>query len=265
MKGSTKQLGGIPCPGCPIYPHIPDEQFRFPSCELCHWPAIGVGSTHVWRCAYCRHRNEHGLLRPRVSAVLLRLEDIDPCARQLEVADPRYGRYLVPQIRPSPGQAPWHPGPGTLPGVAGWTAGPTRPNRTGAPRWTAAPGRAAVPCPDVAPGPVATPGRITASGRRRDAGHERAGRAVYARGTVAGLPVLIVGGDRPYPYPLGLAEDDPEPCAFGSRATRIACPCAQIAPCLHGQALYAHVVSTIVAPPVPAGAGQRAALSRSAC
>src|SRR6266567_4495190 len=53
MKGSTNQLGGIPCPGCPIYPHIPDGQFRFPSCELCHWPAIGVGSTHVWPCAFC--------------------------------------------------------------------------------------------------------------------------------------------------------------------------------------------------------------------
>jgi hypothetical protein len=89
---------------------------------------------------------------------------------------------------------------------------------------------------------------------------------VYARATVAGLPVLIVGGDRPYPYPLGLAEEDPEPCAFGSRATRIACPCAQFAPCLHGQALYAHVVSTILVPPVPAGPVRlAAAFSRSAC
>jgi hypothetical protein len=73
--------------------------------------------------------------------------------------------------------------------------------------------------------------------------HDRAGRPVFARATVASLPVLIVGGDRPYPYPLGLAEDDSEPCAFGSRATRIACPCDQPAPCPHGQALYAHVVT----------------------
>ena len=89
--------------------------------------------------------------------------------------------------------------------------------------------------------------------------HDRVGRPVFARATVAGLPVLIVGGDRPYPYPLGLAEDDREPCAFGSRATRIACPCDQPPPCQHGQALYAHVV-TLAHPawrPAPA-------LSRSA-
>jgi hypothetical protein len=302
MKGSTKQLGGIPCPGCPIYSHIPDEQFRFPSCELCHWPAIGVGSTHVWRCAYCRHWNEHGLLRPRVSAVLLRLADTDPAARQLAIADARYGRYLLPPSRPSPrSRTPGRPEPGPLPGVTGWTAGPTRPNRIGAPRWTAAPGRATLPWLETAPGraapartavpdrvsmparvagpdrvavparvagadQVAVPARVAAPGRRRVAGPERAGRPVYARATVAGLPVLIVGGDRPYPYPLGLAEDDPEPCAFGSRATRIACPCAQIAPCLHGQALYAHVVAPIVAPPLPAGTAPCAAtLSRCAC
>jgi hypothetical protein len=77
--------------------------------------------------------------------------------------------------------------------------------------------------------------------------------------------VLIVGGDRPHAYPLGLAEQDPEPCSFGSRATRIACPCDQPPPCVHGQALYAHVVSP-AAPPAPAGqALSAAALSRSAC
>src|SRR6266536_457891 len=212
MKGSTNQLGGIPCPGCPIYPHIPDGQFRFPSCELCHWPAIGVGSTHVWRCAYCRHWNQHGHLRPRVSAVLLRLADIDPAARRLAVADPRYGRYLLPRTRPSPCdlRSPWRPGASALAGPSGWTGG---------------------------------------AGRRPVAGPARAGRPVYATATVAGLPVLIIGGDRPYPYPLGLSEHDPEPCAFGSRATRIACPCDQPAPCLHGQALYAHAVTLVAAPP----------------
>jgi hypothetical protein len=85
-------------------------------------------------------------------------------------------------------------------------------------------------------------------GRRRVAVEDREGRPVYARATVAGLPVLIVGGDRPYPHPLGLAEHDPEPCSFATRATRIACPCDQPPPCLHGQALYAHVVAPAVVP-----------------
>lgn len=206
MESSAIRPGGIPCPGCPIYPHIPDSQFRFPSCELCHWPAIGVGSTHVWRCAYCRHRNEHGLLRPRVIAALLLLADIDPAARQLDVVDPRYGRYPIPRARLSPRQP-------HIPGRIG----------TSAPRTS-----------------------------RRGAAPDRAGQTVYARATIAGLPVLIVGGDRPYPHPLGLAEHDPEPCAFSSRVTRIGCPCEQPAPCLHGQALYAHVVSpAVVTAPAP--------------
>jgi hypothetical protein len=215
MKGSRKPLGSIPCPGCPIYEHIPDEQFRFPSCELCHWPAIGVGATHVWRCAYCRHWNEHGLVRPRVSTVLLRVADIDPAARRLEIVDPSYGRYLLPRARSSPCRPgnTWRPGITALEGIPAWSGGP---------RW------------------------------RRAVGRDHAGRPLYSRATVAGLPVLIVGGDRPYAYPLGLAEHDPQPCAFGSRVTRIACPCDQQAPCLHGQALYAHVVSPTAAPPVPA-------------
>jgi hypothetical protein len=208
MKRSTNRYGGIVCSGCPIYPHIPDEQFRFPSCELCHWPAIGVGSTHIWRCAYCRHWNEHGLLRPRVSAVLLRLADVDPAARQLDVVDARYGRYLIPRTRPAPCR-------------------PTTPQHTGIAAYDAAAGWAGAP------------------GRHRLTALERARWPVYARATVAGLPVLIVGGDRSYAHPLGLAELDPEPCSFGSRATRIACPCDQASPCPHGQALYAHVVSRV--------------------
>jgi hypothetical protein len=243
MKGSANQVDGIPCPGCPIYRHIPDTQFRFPSCELCHWPAIGVGSAHVWRCAYCRHWNEHGQFRPRVSAVLLRLADVEPAAYRLDVVDPRYGRYLLPRTRPSPCQprAPWRPGIAALAGAPGW------------------------------PGVAGRPDGIGGSGRRV-AGRDRAGRPVYARATVAGLPVLIIGGDRPYPYPLGLGEHDPEPCAFGSRATRIACPCAEPAPCLHGQALYAHVVAPDTPPAAPTAPAAPAppvsstlALSRSAC
>jgi hypothetical protein len=75
------------------------------------------------------------------------------------------------------------------------------------------------------------------------------GPPVYARATVAGLPVLIVGGDRPFPHPLGGNEAAAAPGSLGSRATRIACPCDQPPPCLHGQALYAHIVSRL--PPIP--------------
>src|SRR6266536_836738 len=212
MKGSTNPLGGIPCPGCPIYPHSPDEQFRFPSCELCHWPAIGIGSRHVWRCAYCRHWNEHGLLRPRVSAVLLRLENIGPAARRLDVVDPRYGRYLIPQTRHSPCQprTPYRPEIPALSGASRWPGG--RGGTGGGVAHGSGTGHG---------------GAAGGGGWARGAGRERAGRTVWARAAVAGLPVLIVGGDRPHAYPLGLAEQDPEPCSFGSRATRIACPCDQ--------------------------------------
>jgi len=78
------------------------------------------------------------------------------------------------------------------------------------------------------------------------------GQPVYARATVAGLPVLIVGGDRPYPHPLGGNEPAPSPGSLSSRPTRIACPCDQASPCLHAQALYAHVVSRV--PRLPPGA-----------
>lgn len=271
MKGSTNPLGGIPCPGCPIYPHIPDEQFRFPSCELCHWPAIGIGSRHVWRCAYCRHWNEHGLLRPRVSAVLLRLESISPAARRLDVVDPRYGRYLIPQARHSPYQ-PRTPHRPEIPGLSGTSRWPGGRSGTGlggvAHGGDAGLGASRGGGSDggVAHGSgTGRPGAAGGGGWARGAERERAGRTVWARAAVAGLPVLIVGGDRPYAYPLGLAEQDPEPCSFGSRATRIACPCDQPPPCVHGQALYAHVVSP-AAPPAPAGQALSAvALSRSAC
>ncbi len=197
MKGSTNPLGGIPCPGCPIYPHIPDEQFRFPSCELCHWPAIVIGSRHVWRCAYCRHWNEHGLLRPRVSAVLLRLENIGPAARRLDVVDPRYGRYLIPQTRHSPCQprTPYRPEIPALSGASIWPGG-----RGGA-------GGGVAHGSGTGHGGAAGGG-----GWARGAGRERAGRTVWARAAVAGLPVLIVGGDRPHvvspaapPAPAGQA------------------------------------------------------------
>ncbi|HEX8860668.1 MAG TPA: hypothetical protein VGC06_16555 [Actinomycetes bacterium] len=187
--------------------------------------------------------------------MLLRLTDLDPAALRLEVVDPRYGVYLAARAayQPCPsnswrrrravafrgrrGGTPRHRDPG---GLRGRSLGRERgagPSRAGA-------------------------GGSTGPGRRRGAVHDRVGRPVFARATVDGLPVLIVGGDRTFPYPLGLAENDRELCAFGSRATRIACPCDQPPPCLHGQALYAHVVTLTGAParrPAPA-----LALSRSA-
>ncbi len=230
METSTPPAGRVPCPGCPIYPHIPDEEFRFPSCELCHWPAVGIGPVHAWRCAYCRHLNAHGGVRPRVTTAMLRLADIGTAARRLEVDDPLYGRYLVPRPRLGPCQL----------------RPPIRPQH------------AATRCGGPHAGVF----------RHRFPPRDRTGRPVYARATVAGLPVLIVGGDRPYPHPLGLIEHDSEPCSLGSRATRIACPCDQPSPCLHGQALYAHVVSLPSARPTAAVAApavtSRPVLARSA-
>jgi hypothetical protein len=190
-----------PCPGCPLYPHIRDRDLRFPSCELCLWPAVGLGRVHVWRCTSCRHVNEHGSMRPRVSVALLCLATVDPTALLLEVADARCGRYLAPPPRIA------HR-PRIHRRVGGPGSGRTRP----------------------------------ASRMVRLRPSPSGGRPVYARATVAGLPVLIVGGDRPYPHPLGRNEHASGPGSLGNRATRIACPCDQPSPCLHGQALYAHVV-----------------------
>jgi hypothetical protein len=190
-----------PCPGCPIYPHIPDRELRFPSCELCHWPAVGVGRVHRWRCAFCRHLNEHGNLRPRVAVALLRLATLDAAALRLEVADARCGHF------PAPPRPLAH-----RPRIRRRANGP--------------PGGCRRPAPRIV--------------RRR--APNRGGQPVYARAAVAGLPVLIIGGDRPYPHPLGGNEYAQSPGSLGSRATRIACPCDQPPPCLHAQALYAHVV-----------------------
>jgi hypothetical protein len=257
MKRAANHHDDGPCPGCPIFPYIPDRQFRFPSCELCHWPAVGAGAAHAWRCAACRHWNEHGHLRPRVAAVLLRFADLDPAALRLEVVDPRYGVYLA-------ARAACQPCPSKRWRRRRAVALPTRRRRGGGPRGQGpgGPRSARLGSARGADPSHAGPGGPTGPGRRRGAVHDRFGRPVFARATVDGLPVLIVGGDRTFPYPLGLAEHDREPCAFGSRATRIACPCDQPPPCLHGQALYAHVVTLTGAParrPAPA-----LALSRSA-
>jgi hypothetical protein len=114
--GRSRSAG--PCPGCPIYPHIRDRDLRFPSCELCHWPAVGVAGVHAWRCAFCRHHNRHGSLRPLVSVALLRLAAIDDAALRLPVAGARCGRYLPPPRRPRiRPRAAGLSGPGRRPGM----------------------------------------------------------------------------------------------------------------------------------------------------
>ena len=197
--GRSRSAG--PCPGCPIYPHIPDRDLRFPSCELCHWPAVRVGGVHVWRCAFCRHANEHGNLRPLVSVALLRLASIEDAALRLPLSGARCGRYLSPPPRPVARR------PRIRPRAAGLSG----------------PGRRGVRVVRRRPGPFQV-------------------GPVYARAAVDGLPVLIVGGDRHYPRPLGGNEPAPVHRQLSSRATRIACPCRQPSPCLHAQALYARVV-----------------------
>src|SRR5919198_862679 len=51
------QHRGRVCAGCPIVPGVPDRAIRYPTCEICRWPAVGVGPVHAWRCAFCRHWN----------------------------------------------------------------------------------------------------------------------------------------------------------------------------------------------------------------
>jgi hypothetical protein len=187
----------------------------------------------------------HGSLRPRISVALLRLAAVDTAALGLEVSDLRRAHFFMP-----------------LP-----HSGDHRPRIR--------------PRVNGPPGNVHPPGRdrrrpASPTARRR----ARPGRRpVYARATVDGLPVLIVGGDRPYPHPLGGNEPHLGPGSAGgnepylgpgsaggdaprrgpgssggdapwprvgslcSRATRIACPCDQPSPCLHAQALYAHVLA----------------------
>jgi hypothetical protein len=70
-------------------------------------------------------------------------------------------------------------------------------------------------------------------------------RPVYVRGRVAGHHVLLVGGDRADPYPLGLAEHWADLRSVGRWVTRVSCPCGTPAPCVHAQALYAQVVGVL--------------------
>src|SRR6266540_3446482 len=71
------------CPGCPMVPGVPDHAMRYPACEVCRWPAVGLGQVHAWHCRFCRHWNEHGSARPRSAAVVLQLSRVSRPAREL--------------------------------------------------------------------------------------------------------------------------------------------------------------------------------------
>jgi len=86
------------CPGCPMVPGVPDHAMRHPTCEVCRWPAVGVGPVHAWHCSFCRHWNEHGSRRPRLAAVLLQLRRVSQPARELvALAIPLVFGYAAPR------------------------------------------------------------------------------------------------------------------------------------------------------------------------
>jgi hypothetical protein len=188
------------CAGCPVVPGIPDRAVRYPACEVCRWPAVRLGAVHAWRCAFCRHWNQHGSRRPRSAAVVLQLRRVTGAARELVgIAIPLVFGYPVAH-----GAAVWRD-------VAGNTQG------------------------------TALRGFVESRRLRRDR------RPVYVRGRVVGHHVLLVGGDRADPYPLGLAEHSADLRAVGRWVTRASCPCGAPQPCVHAQALYAQVVGVIEA------------------
>jgi hypothetical protein len=190
---------GNVCAGCPVVPGVPDRAVRYPTCEVCRWPAVGLGTVHAWRCAFCRHWNEHGGRRPRSAAVVLQLRRVTDAARELVgVAIPLAFGY------PAAHAEVWRD-------VAGNTQG------------------------------AAVRGFVESRRLRRDR------RPLYVRGRVVGHQVLLVGGDRADPYPLGLAEHSADLRTVGRWVTRISCPCGTPHPCVHAQALYAQVVGVIEA------------------
>jgi len=191
---------GNVCAGCPIIPGVPDRAILYPTCEVCRWPAVDAGPVHAWRCAFCRHCNEHGGRRPRTAAVMLQLRCVSAAGRELVgTAIPLVFGYIAPGDT-----AVWRD-------VAGNTQG------------------------------AAVRGFVESRRLRRDQ------RPVYVRGRVAGHHVLLVGGDRADPYPLGLAEHWADLRSVGRWVTRVSCPCGAAPPCLHAQALYAQVVGVIEA------------------
>jgi hypothetical protein len=191
---------GNVCAGCPIVPGVPDRAILYPTCEVCRWPAVDAGPVHAWRCAFCRHWNEHGRRRPRTAAVTLQLRRVSDAAHELVgTAIPLVFGYPA-----AGGAAVWRD-------VAGNTQG------------------------------AAVRGFVESRRLRRDR------RPVYVRGRVAGHHVLLVGGDRADPYPLGLAEHWADLRSVGRWVTRVSCACGAPPPCVHAQALYAQVVGVIEA------------------
>ena len=232
---------GNVCAGCPIVPGVPDRAILYPTCEVCRWPAVdggfgglksearggapdrmagpsvsppmdrgsgrprrsapvGAGRVHAWRCAFCRHWNEHGDSRPRSAAVMLQLRGVSRAGRELAgIAIPLVFGYPAPD-----GAEVWRD-------VAGNTQG------------------------------SAVRGFVESRRLRRDR------RPVWVRGRVAGHHVLLVGGDRADPYPLGLAEHWADLRSVGRWVTRVSCPCGGAPPCVHAQALYAQVVGVLEA------------------
>jgi hypothetical protein len=86
------------CPGCPMVPGVPDHAMRYPTCEVCRWPAVGIGRVHAWHCSFCRHWNEHGSSRPRSAAVMLQLSRVSEPARELKpLAIPLVFGYSAPR------------------------------------------------------------------------------------------------------------------------------------------------------------------------
>ena len=85
------------CPGCPVIPGVPDHAMRYPTCEVCRWPAVDLGPVHAWHCMFCRHWNEHGGARPRSAAVVLQLRRVSQPARELKpLAIPLVFGYSAP-------------------------------------------------------------------------------------------------------------------------------------------------------------------------
>jgi hypothetical protein len=86
------------CQGCPMVAGIPDNAMHYPSCEVCRWPAVGIGPVHAWHCSFCRHWNQHGSSRPRSAAVVLQLRQLSVAARELVgLAIPQVFGYSAPR------------------------------------------------------------------------------------------------------------------------------------------------------------------------
>jgi hypothetical protein len=189
------------CGGCPRYAHIDDDALRWPTCELCRWPAVDLAEQHAWQCAACRHANVHGRARPRVAILRLRWPNLDPAVAQLPVERARFGYPALPHECRVRTQR-------------------TRKHGKGSIDWSRH---------NVGHGYVEQ-----ATVRAQEPPH-------YAIAVVDGRRVLLVGGDGAKPYPVGTGDDGIRSPALRdamTRATRMHCACDEPAPCRHAQALY---------------------------